>query len=457
MQWIESAGNYQRLHLLSRRHDIRETLASAFAETPAANVELVSMANMRKLIAVTLCCFSSLFAANTSVNFDHPDPESAGMDGHILANIPLRLQEFVDAGKTSGAVVLIARDGKVASFDAVGYRNLENKTPMQKDTLFRIASLTKPVTCAAIMILVDEGRISLIDPVEKFLPEYKDLKLNPCGARSGYNCAGVTPSRAINIEDLMAHTSGLPASVESPKSERPKSLAELVSRGAKAELLFEPGTKWNYSNIGIDILGRIIEVVSKQPFDRFLHDNIFAPLGMTDTGFYPSEEQRARLASLYTYTAGKLELVQPDWGSEQKTPIPSPAGGLISTASDMFRFNEMMRNGGSFAGARILSPAAVHLMTISHTGDLEAGWAPGVGHGFGYEVVRDVVGMYRYNSVGTFVKGGAYRTYEWVDPQKQLVGVIMMQRTNGGGDTADEINSVMQIAGAAVPSGSPFL
>jgi CubicO group peptidase (beta-lactamase class C family) len=302
------------------------------------------------------------------------------------------------------------------------------------------------------MILVDQGRISLIDPVEKFLPEYKDLKLNPCGARSGYNCAGVTPSRPINIEDLMAHTSGLPASVESPKAEPPKSLAELVSRGAKAELLFEPGTNWNYSNIGIDILGRIIEVVSKQPFDRFLHDNIFAPLGMTDTGFYPSEQHRARLASLYTYTAGKLALVQPDWGSEQKNSIPSPAGGLISTATDMFRFNEMMRNGGALAGARILSPAAVRLMTTSHTGDLKAGWAPGVGHGFGYEVVRDVVGMYRYNSVGTFVKGGAYRTYEWVDPQKQLVGVIMMQRTNGGGDTADEINSVMQIAGAAVPS-----
>jgi CubicO group peptidase (beta-lactamase class C family) len=409
------------------------------------------MAVMRKLLLATLCCFT-LSAAGTSLNLDRPDPESAGLNGRVLSNIPLRLQEFVNTGKTAGAVVLIARNGKVASFDAIGYQSLEKKTPMQKDSLFRIASLTKPVTCAAVMILVDQGRVSLIDPVEKYLPEYKGLKLNPCGSRSGYNCAGVAPSRPIDIEDLMTHTSGLPASVESPKDDEPKSLAELVSRGAKAHLLFEPGTNWNYSNLGIDILGRIIEVVSKEPFDRFLQEKIFAPLDMTDTGFYPFEGQRGRLASLYTYSAGKLELVQPEWGSEQKNPIPSPAGGLISTAADMFRFNEMMRNGGTFARARILSPAAVQLMTTSHTGDMKAGWVPGVGHGFGYEVVRDVVGMYRYNSVGTFVKGGAYRTYEWVDPPKQLVGVIMMQRTNGGGDTADEINSVMQIAGAAVPS-----
>ncbi len=409
------------------------------------------MAVMRNFIVAALCC-SCLFAADTSLNFDRPDPESAPMNAGVLANIPLRLQEFVDTGKTAGAVVLIARGGKVASFDAVGYQNLESKTPMRKDTLFRIASLTKPVTCAAVMILVDQGRISLIDPVDKYLPEYKDLKLNPCGSRSGYNCAAVAPSRPINIEDLMIHTSGLPASVESPKDDEPKTLAELVSRGAKAQLLFEPGTNWNYSNLGIDILGRIIEVVSKQPFDRFLQEKIFAPLGMTDTGFYPLGDKQSRLASLYTYAAGKLEFVQPDPGSEHRNPIPSPAGGLISTAGDMFRFNEMMRNDGTFAAARILSPAAVELMTTSHTGDMKAGWAPGVGHGFGYEVVRDVVGMYRYNSVGSFVKGGAYRTYEWVDPQKQLTGVIMMQRTNGGGDTADEINRIMQIAGAAVPS-----
>ncbi len=406
---------------------------------------------MRILVAILLFC--TALATADPLNFDHPDPQAAGMNPDVLANIPLRMKKFVDAGKTAGVVTLVARNGKVASFEAVGYQDLAKKTPMRKDSLFRIASLTKPVTCAGIMILVDQGRLSLIDPVEKYLPEYRSLKLNPCGTRAGYNCEAVSPSRPMNIEDLMTHTSGLLSSVDTPNE--PKSLADLVSLGAKTELLFEPGTAWSYSNIGIDILGRIIEVVSKQPFDRFLQQEIFQPLGMIDTSFTVPVEKRSRLASLYTYKDGKLNLVDADWGSQQKVAIPSPAGGLVSTAADMLRFNEMMRAGGTLAGHRVLSEAAVHLMTISHTGDMPAGWVPGVGHGFGYEVVRNVAGMYRYNSIGAFVKGGAYRTYEWVDPSKGLTGVIMLQRTNGGGDVADEINSFMQISAAAITEKAP--
>lgn len=377
------------------------------------------------------------------------DPATAGMNPQRLALIPDRMQQFVSEGKTSGVVTILARHGQTVSFEAVGYKDLERKEPMQKDTMFRIASMTKPATCAAIMVLVDEGRISVIDPIGKYLPEYKELKINTCSMKPGYGCGLVAPSRPVNIEDLMTHTSGLPGSVESNGS-APGSLAELVSQGAKARLLFEPGTNWSYSNLGIDILGRIVEVVSGQDFETFLHDRIFLPLGMTDTYFFVPSEKQHRIATLYSYTDGKLVPAPIEYGAQRGPKIPIPAGGLVSTAEDMLRFNQMMRNKGVLNGHRVLSNAATTLMTISHTRDLKVGFAPGVGHGYGYEVVRDTAGMFRYNSIGSYVKGGAYRTYEWVDPEKDLVGVILMQLTNGGGDVADEINSFMQLSAAAI-------
>ncbi len=368
------------------------------------------------------------------------------MSAQRLAAIPARMKEFVAAHKTAGTVSIVARHGKVVSFEAVGYQDLESQKPMRKDAMFRIASLTKPITCAGIMVLVDEGRISVVDPVEKFLPEYKGIKINGCAGRAGYGCVGVTPERAINIEDLMMHTSGLVSDTSTNDGREPATLAELAAQGAKTQLLFEPGTHWNYSNVGYNILGRIIEVVSKQPYDVFLQQRIFQPLGMKDTYFFVPEEKRARIATLYTLTDGGLKRVTTDSAPK----LPHPAGGLVSTAEDMLRFNLMMSNKGTLDGRRVLSSAAVTLMTTSHTGDMNAGWAPGVGHGYGYEVVRNAEGMFRYNSIGSFVKGGAYRTYEWVDPEKDLVGVFMMQLTNGGGDTADEINSFMAISAAAV-------
>lgn len=394
---------------------------------------------------------AAVAAAEDSLGIDKPDPGAAGMNAQRLSLIATRMKEYVDENKTAGTVTIVARHGRVASFEAVGYQDLATKKPMSKDSLFRIASLTKPVTCVAVMVLVDEGRIGLADPVEKYLPEYAGLKLRPCGARTGYTCQTVSPARSINIEDLMTHTSGLPAGGPTPRNgSAPQTLADVVTQGAKSELLFEPGTSWNYSNIGIDILGRIVEVVSHHSFEQFLETHIFTPLGMRDTSFFPPEEKRSRIAALYTYDKGKLILAEDEWGSQHRAHIPRPSGGLISTAADMLRFNEMMRSGGVLDGKRVLSSAAVRLMTISHTGDMKAGWVPGVGHGYGYEVVREPAGMFRYNSLGSYVKGGAYRTYEWVDPEKDLVGVFMMQLTNGGGDTADEITSFMSISAAAI-------
>jgi CubicO group peptidase (beta-lactamase class C family) len=392
----------------------------------------------------------SLVVAAQQLKAVKPDPGAAGMNAAQVAMIPVRMQEYVDRHQTAGVVTLVARHGKVASFEAVGYRDVENKKPMRKDSMFRIASLTKPITCAGIMILADEGKISVIDPIEKYLPEYKNIKVRGCEGRAVYGCSGTAPSRPINIEDLMVHTSGLEGSLPKPDAMKATTLADLATFGAKTQLLFEPGTRWSYSNIGYDVLGRIIEVVAKQPYDAFLKEHIFDPLGMQDTSFFVPAEKLDRLSTLYTLTDGGLQRAAAQHGDQHGPKIPMPAGGLVSTAEDIFRFNMMMRNGGTLDGKRVLSRAAVTLMTVSHTGDLKAGWSPGVGHGYGYEVVRNAEGMFRYNSIGSFVKGGAYRTYEWVDPQKDLVGVLMMQLTNGGGDTADEINSFLQISGAAV-------
>src|SRR6185312_4434550 len=181
---------------------------------------------------------------------------------------------------------------------------------------------------------------SLIDPVEKYLPEFKGQKLNPCEDRAGYACGLVAPHRPVNIEDLMKHTSGMRAP---ESSDSPASLAELVARAARMPLLFEPGTRWDYSNIGYDTLGRIIEVVSGKPYDQYLHDTIFEPLGMQDTFFYVPGEKLSRVASVYTDVNGtlkKADIREPQRGRD----LPSPAGGLFSTAHDLFRFNEMMRN-----------------------------------------------------------------------------------------------------------------
>src|ERR1039458_7169958 len=212
---------------------------------------------MRPTLTLILGCALAAPAAQPFV-VDKIDPEAAGMSPARLARIAGRMKEFVTAGKTAGVVTLVARHGHVASLEAVGYQDLESKTPMRTDTIVRLASVTKPVTCAGVMILVDEGRLSLIDPVEKFLPELKGLKLNPCGTRSGYNCELVAPSRPVNILDLMTHTAGL-ADPTAGRGAPPSTLAERVAAVTRGSLIFEPGTAWNYSNIGLAALGRIID------------------------------------------------------------------------------------------------------------------------------------------------------------------------------------------------------
>jgi CubicO group peptidase (beta-lactamase class C family) len=377
---------------------------------------------------------------------DRPDPAAAGMDPARLARIPVRMREFTDAGKAAGIVTVVARHGHLAALDAVGFQEIETKTPMRTDSIFRIASLTKPVTCAGIMVLVDQGKLSVLDPVEKYLPEFKGLKVSSCSPGAG--CTSAAPRRPVNVLDLMTHVSGLPGGFPATQTP-PATLAERVAPAGKMALMFEPGTAWNYSNAGYATLGRIIEVVSKQSYERFLKDNIFDPLGMSDTSFQPTEAQKPRVAAVYIEENGTLRRA-----TQVEKPsipfVPAPEGGIFSTASDMLRFNQMMLNKGKLNGKRVLSAAATELMASNLTGEIKTGFAPGVGHGLGYEVVREPIGTYRYNSVGSIVKGGAYRTYEFVDFAKDMAGVIMLQRTNGGGDVADEINVFLAMAAAAI-------
>jgi len=407
---------------------------------------------MKAINLLFFCIGYSLMAADGDLLADKIDPGSAGMSPERLARIPARMKEFVDAGKTAGVVTLVTRHGHIASLDAVGYQDLEHKTPMKVDSIFRIMSVTKPITCAGVMALVDDGRLSLLDPVENFVPEFKGLKVNPCGSRVGHNCELVMPLRPVNVLDLMTHTSGLGdgggrGAAATPPNSRTEQVAGNASR---ATLLFQPGTAWNYSNFGIAVLGQIIEVVSGKPYDQFMAERFFVPLGMEDTFFDVPSDKASRVATIYTYADGKLKpLTRP---ASQGARIPSPDSGLLSTAADLARFNQMMLNKGILNGKRVLSAAATESMTTSYTGDIPAGYAPGVGQGYGYEVVREPLGMYRYTSIGTFEKAGVYRTYVWVDRAKDMVGIILMQRNTGGpaADLADEVNIFMAMAAASI-------
>lgn len=398
---------------------------------------------------ILLACALAASAGKNTVAQEKTDAVAAGMDPVLLARIPTKMKSYVHDGTAAGFVTIVARHGHVASLEAVGYQDLEAKIPMRTDSIFRIASMTKSFTVAGVMILVDAGRLSLLDPVETILPEFKGMKVNLCRSPTeSQGCDSVEANRKITVLDLMTHTSGLPAQ-GAQGSEPFRSLAERVSVGAHVSLIAQPGTKWIYSQIGYAALGRIIEVCSGRSYEQFLADRLFQPLGMNDTYFFLPEEKRSRLAVLYSLDeSGKLR-VSPR--STEMPTIAAPEGGALTTAVDMGHFYQMLLNNGTLHGKRILSIPAVQAMITNHTGDLEHVEAsPGLGMGLSFGVVKDVIGTYRYQSIGTFCKGGAFRTYGWGDPVKHMFGIILFQRTNGGGDTAPEINEFAILANAAV-------
>jgi CubicO group peptidase (beta-lactamase class C family) len=404
-----------------------------------------------RIISALCATISVLFAADSFLT-EKVDPAAAGMSTDRLARIAPRMKEFVDSGKAAGIVTLVARHGHIASLDAVGFQDLETRTPMKTDTIFRIMSVTKPITCAGVMALVDEGRLSLLDPVENFVPEFKGIRVNACGTRNGFDCQLEPARRPITVLDLMTHSSGLGEPGAGRGGAAPATRAELIASSARrVNLLFQPGTAWNYTNFGMAVLGRVIEVASGQSFDDFMAQRLFTRLGMKDTFFDAPAAKAARVATVYTTGEdGKLEPL--DRSRIRSGGISSPDSGLLSTAADLARFMQMMLNKGTLNGQRVLSAAAVETMTVSQTGTLPAGFTPGNGQGLGFEVIREPLGMFRLASIGTFGKAGFYRTYIWADPAKDLLGVILLQRNTGGyqADVADEVNVFMAMAAAAV-------
>jgi len=397
---------------------------------------------MLKLVLIAACFAPAWWAADFRTA--NVDPAAAGMNAARIARIPKRMQEFVDAGKAAGIVTLVARHGHVALLSAVGYQDLESRAPMRTDTIFRIMSMTKPMTGTAVMMLVDEGRLAVIDPVEKYLPEFRGQKMKVKCAENGQTDCLAAPPRPITILDVLAHVSG----IQEPATGA-RTLAEAVAAYAKAPLEFEPGSRWRYRTSGINTAGRVVEVVSGRPYDQFLSDHLFTPLGMRDTTFAPTSAQRSRVATLYTYRDGRLQRT-PDSSIRPSEPFPEPGAGAYSTAEDLARFYQMVLDQGTFNGKRLLSAPAVQFMTSVLTGNLEAGFAPGQGYGLGWGITRELKGSFRLSSVGSFGHGGAYRTYGWIDPAKDMFCILLMQRTNEGGDIADEINAFLAMAAAAI-------
>ena len=379
----------------------------------------------------------------------------AGLDAARLAEIPKRMEQFVASNIISGAVTLVARRGEIAALDAVGESDLVTHRKMQPDDLFWIASMTKPMTAVAVLMLQDEGKLSVDDAVEKYLPEFKGQWMITQRSTSSMTLA--RPPRAILIRDLLTHTSGL-GDVPAPRPS--SSLTELVMAYSQQPLKFPPGSKWEYCNSGINTLGRIVEVVSGKPFAGFLQERLFDPLDMDDTTFWPTRNQARRLAKSYQpgSSSGPLEetsifFIKGELNDRSRTAYP--AGGLFSTASDVAKFYQLMLSDGTWHGKRILSHEAVAQMTRTQTGDIKTGFVDGMSWGFGFAVEKESKGITRMMSPGTFGHGGAYGTQSWADPQKDLIVVLMIQRAKLPNADASPIRDSFQEAAAGailVPS-----
>ena len=380
----------------------------------------------------------SLVTAGYAAAADLPaaNPERVGLSPERLDRITQVLSADVKAGRIPGAVVLVARKGRVAYLQAIGFRDKSAGTPMTPDAIFRIASMTKPIVTVAALSLFEEGRLSLADPVSKYIPALKDRKV-------GLEREPAT--REMTIQDLMRHTSGLTYGNRGtseiyamyPQSSNASSVTltmdEFIDRLSKAPLLYQPGTRWEYS-LSTDVLGRVVEVVAGKPLADVLAERVYRPLKMTDTSFLVPADKRARLAQpLPTH---------PDTGAEYKLPDPTVprkfdcgGGCAVSTAGDYARFAQMLLNRGALDGARVIAPKTVELMTADHLGPIARGpqysAGPGYTWGLGLAVRQDSGISPMAGSAGDYFWTGAFATYWWADPREQMVVVSMMQSPLG--------------------------
>jgi CubicO group peptidase (beta-lactamase class C family) len=378
------------------------------------------------------------------------------VDAARVARIGPRLKAFADQGQVAGTVSLFAHKGQIVHFEASGYQDAESRKPMSKDSIFQIMSMTKPMVATAIMLLAEEGKVALVDPVEKYLPEFRGQQVIAERGADGSRRLR-KPTRPITVRDLLMHTSGMipnpPPGLDGLYQRLDKSLAEAVLVYSQTPLEFEPGTEWRYSNPGIATLGRIIEVASDQPFEKFMTDRLWSPLGMKDTFIFAPDDKKARIAAVHASKDGKL-IHAPETilgGDALKyragAKYSAPEFSAYSTATDLLAFYEMTRNHGMHQGKRLLSKAAIDTMTMLHTGEMKSGHMPGTGFGLAWEVVKDNGGVLNFLSIGTYGHGGAFGTHGWVDRARDAVGVYLVQ---GGAGATDAKYAFMRMANAAL-------
>ena len=393
---------------------------------------------MTKSLALCAGLLASTFSTAAELPRDQPD--AVGMSSARLARIAPAMQRYIDAALTPGVITAVMRHGKLIHYKAQGHMDVASAKPMREDAIFRIASMTKPIASVALMMLWEEGRFQLRDPVSKFIPEFAAAQVSTTADASGTTGELVPPKRPIQIRDMLTHTAGLAnnysgnvaAYRQAMNTPRPKSNAEQIKRLAALPLNYHPGEEWQYS-AATNVVGHLVEIISGQSLDEFLRQRIFEPLQMPDTHFYLDNTKGGRLTTQYTPDENNKIKAQ-DPGSKQSRWITSPrnlfsgAGGLVSTVRDYLRFQQAMLNGGEIDGNRILAPSTVSLMLENHTGDLPL-WLPGPGMGFGlgYGVVVDRGAAATPLSEGAGYWGGAYCTLSWIDPEQNLVGVLMTQ------------------------------
>lgn len=411
-------------------------------------------------VALIICIGISTVHAD---DLPRASPETLGFSQARLDYIDRFYADEVKRRELAGIVILIARHGKVAHFSALGYADMESRRPMRTDTIFRLYSMTKPIASTALMMLYEEGRFQMWDPLSKYLPQFAHLRVlkDPDGDVKDT----VPAKREPTIQDVLRHTAGFTHGLENDAFDalyqkaglfglevRP---AEMIDRLAKLPLRYQPGTKFVYS-VGPDVQVRLVEVLSGMPIDQFLRERLFEPLGMTDTGFWVPPDKAGRLATVYWMKKGKLTPIDDAHGSPGDMWLSQPwtvnsytvnhrrkggSYGLVSTAEDYFRFAQMMLNGGELNGTRILAPQTVQYMTRDHLGPIglpDADGKPsGLGFGLGFAVMEDPAAARSVSSVGSYFWDGYAQTHFWIDPKEDMVVVAMTQHV--GVPVADEL------------------
>jgi CubicO group peptidase (beta-lactamase class C family) len=401
--------------------------------------------NRLAALVVVIAPLAAVLAAGTPT----AKPEDVGLSSARLERIRPMIRGHIDEKDFSGAVTLVARKGKVVHFEAQGFADVEAQKPMRTDTLFQLASMTKPVTAVAVLMLMEEGKLVLSDPVSKFIPEFKNPKVAVWRAPNDPTGAGLTlvpAAREITLHDLLTHTAGLANGFAGPAGDYVRranlpdggSLDERVRRAATLPLNFQPGTQWEYSGFaGFDALGRVVELVSAMTLEEFFERRIFTPLGMKDTYFTVPASRANDVAVSYDKTDAGLSRLKPAPAVEASSgPYFSGSLGLTGSTSDYLKFSQMLLNGGELNGVRLISRKTVELMTADAIGELDLRnyngdqVLKGYGFGLGVRVRRNNGDNGWLGSVGDYGWAGARGTYFWIDPKEQLIGLVMIQTRN---------------------------